>query len=195
MEMPTPDTQLQAVPKRPKEAPKEQEPKPPPRQFPCTTASIGISSRLRSSNASAKTPIFGRRIGDGTPGQSRTSPPRQKSGPAPFTIRARVWLAATRRMASRSSSRIARWIRLPGGWSRVTLATAPSRSTRTLVTTPLLGRQCFKPASPAPGNRASVTRSLHNGLQARSDRCRSGGTRSPACPRVASCWRPGKAGR
>src|SRR6202040_3345443 len=30
-------------------------------------------------------------------------------------------------------------------------------TTRTPVTTPLPGRQCFKPASPAPGSRASVT--------------------------------------
>ena len=29
--------------------------------------------------------------------------------------------------------------------------------------------------------------------KARSDRCRSDGTRPPACPREASCWRPGKA--
>jgi putative tryptophan/tyrosine transport system substrate-binding protein len=34
-----------------------------------------------------------------------------------------------------------------------------------------------------------AARSLHNGLQARSGRCLSDGTRSPACPQEASCRR------
>ncbi len=97
---------------------------------PCTAAMVGIGKCLRPSRALAYTSTCGRKVAAGRPGQSRISPPRQKSAPLPRMIRTRALLVATCSMAPSSSVLMAKLIRLPPGWSSVTRATGPSISRR-----------------------------------------------------------------